>query len=99
MTETAEINLKSLLDPMTRSVLNHPNIYGASSLFFWLISAGCLIAMKFAYMPIWLVGAAISGLVAATILGVMIVAVRRAKRLVAAVETQNKAYETEPKDV
>lgn len=98
MTEKAEIDLKSLLDPMTRSVLNHPNIYGASSLLFWVISAGCLFALKFAYIPIWLVGAGVSGLIAATILGVMIVAVRRAKRLIAVVETKNKAYETESKD-
>lgn len=95
MTETV-VDLKSSLDPMTRSVLKYPNGYGLCSALFWAISFGCVIGLCQTNKFGWLVGAVAGAVVAGGILGAMFVALRRANRFVKALSAdQNEAEGTE----
>lgn len=85
MTEPVVVDIKAFLDPMTRSVLDYPNRYGLVSLAFWATSFACMVAVKMTGELWWFAAAGIAGLFGMAVLGIMFIAVRRAKRLIAAV--------------
>ena len=87
------VDLKASLDPMTQSVLAHPNGYGLTGGLFWTISLGCGVGLSLTDNSAWLIGSTISGLIGAAVLGVMYVAVRRAKRLLASLPPLPTAQE------